>query len=106
MAVAAVPLVLIPQIVFGGVVAGLSGPALWVAKGMVTTYWAHRAISGLLPADVAALSGADSAGAGPAAGVVVGHAVVCAVAALVVLWRQDARRSSGAGTGWGRWRYG
>jgi hypothetical protein len=99
MAVAAVPLVLIPQIVFGGVVAGLSGLALWVAKGVVTSYWAQRAISGLLPEEVAALAGADSTGAGPAVGVVVGHAVAFAAVALAVLWRQDARRSSHGGAG-------
>jgi hypothetical protein len=93
MAVAAVPLVLIPQIVFGGVVAALSGLALWVAKGVVTTYWAHRAISGLLPEDVAALSGAGPGGASQAVGVVVGHAIVFAAAALAVLWCLDARHS-------------
>jgi hypothetical protein len=87
-AVAAVPLVLIPQIVFGGVVVALGGAAEWVAKGAITAYWAQRAAVAHLPEDVAANAGLDRDGAGLGVGMVILHlAVFAAVATAVVLVR-------------------
>ncbi len=41
-AVAAVPIALIPQIILAGAVADLSGAGLWIAKIAVTSYWGFR----------------------------------------------------------------
>ena len=42
MAVRAVPVVLIPQIVLANVIADLDGWLLWVAKAVVSTFWSFR----------------------------------------------------------------
>jgi len=89
-AVAAVPLALIPQIVFGGAIAKLTGVALTVAKFGVACYWVHEAITRLLPDDV--MPGTDRAKPGPAIAAVFAHLVVYAAVAGVVVWVQDRRR--------------
>ncbi len=90
-AVAAVPLVLIPQIVFGGVVVALGGAAEWVAKAGITAYWAQRAATAHLPEDVAARGGVDQSGAGSGVGMVILHLAVFAVAAAAVVYVRDRR---------------
>lgn len=47
-AVAAVPIVLIPQIILAGAVATLSGLSLWLAKLMITSYWGLEAAKEIL----------------------------------------------------------
>lgn len=91
-AVAAVPLALIPQIVFGGAIAKLTGFALTVAKLGVACYWVHQAITRLLPDDVAILAGVNEEKPGSAIAAVTAHLVVYAAVAGVVVWVQDARR--------------
>lgn len=91
-AVAAVPLALIPQIVFGGVVAALSGFALTVAKLAVTCYWVQQSVTRLLPDDVAAAAGVESRDAGPAILAVVGHLAIFAAVAGIIVWVQDIAR--------------
>src|SRR5262249_43095207 len=56
-AVASVPLALIPQIVFGGAIAILTGFALTVAQYCVACYWVHQAVTRLLPFDMAFVAG-------------------------------------------------
>ncbi|WP_417738828.1 FHA domain-containing protein [Rosistilla oblonga] len=48
-AVAIVPVVVIPQIILGGVVASLSGLPEWIAKTTTTVFWGQKAIEGCLP---------------------------------------------------------
>ncbi len=91
-AVAAVPLALIPQIVFGGAIAILSGLALSVAKYCVACYWVHQAITRSLPVDMAFVAGSLGEEPGPAAAAVFAHLVVYAAVAAAVVWVQDARR--------------
>src|SRR5207253_6517211 len=55
-AVALVPIAVMPQIILAGVIAPLRGPAEWLARGLITAYWGERALEGLLPgADLALL---------------------------------------------------
>lgn len=90
-AVAAVPLVLIPQIVFGGVVVALGGAAEWVAKLGITAYWSHRAVTVHLPDEVADRAALDRTDAGSAAWVVILHLGVYAAVATVVMLVRDRR---------------
>ena len=88
---AAVPLVLIPQIVFGGVVVALGGAAEWVAKAGITAYWAQRAATEHLPADVAARGGVEQTADGSGVGMVIFHLIVFACVAAAVLFVRDRR---------------
>jgi hypothetical protein len=91
-AVAAVPLALIPQIVFGGVIAKLSGVALAVAKWSVACYWVHQAVTRSLPGEVNVMAGIDGEKPGPAVAAVFAHLIVSAAIAGAVVWVQDTRR--------------
>jgi ABC-type multidrug transport system ATPase subunit len=88
-AVAAVPLALIPQIVFGGAIAKLTGFALTLAKFGVACYWVHESVLRLLPDDVA---GAGRKEPWEAVLAVFGHLVIYAAVAGAVVWVQDVRR--------------
>ena len=90
-AVAAVPLVLIPQIVFGGAVVALGGVAEWVAKAGITAYWAQRAVTAHLPEDVAARAGAERSDGGTGVGMLALHLAVYAVVAAGVTTVRDRR---------------
>lgn len=48
-AVAIVPIVVIPQIILGGVVATLSGLAAWIARVIITVYWGDKLVERFLP---------------------------------------------------------
>jgi ABC-type multidrug transport system ATPase subunit/pSer/pThr/pTyr-binding forkhead associated (FHA) protein len=90
-AVAGVPLTLIPQIIFGGTIAVLSGPALWCAKLGITSYWAQRGNSAQLPDDLAAAAGLSKTGSMLTILVLVLHtAVFLLVSSIMTLYR-DAR---------------
>lgn len=89
-AVAAVPLALIPQIVFGGAIAKLTGVALTVAKFGVACYWVHEAVTRLLPDDL--MPRTDGEKPGRAIAAVLAHLIVYAAVAGAVVWVQDARR--------------
>jgi hypothetical protein len=90
-AVAAVPLVLIPQIVFGGAIVALSGFAEWAAKLGISAYWAQRAAATALPPDVANLAGVTTTGRGLALAMLALHAVAFAATAVVIVRVRDAR---------------
>ncbi|QDV68115.1 ABC transporter ATP-binding/permease protein [Rosistilla carotiformis] len=47
-AIAIVPVVVIPQIILGGVVASLSVLPLWIAKATTTVFWGQKAVEGCL----------------------------------------------------------
>lgn len=48
-AIAVVPMVVIPQIILGGVVATLSGVSVWLGKIFATVYWGQHLLSRRLP---------------------------------------------------------
>jgi ABC-type multidrug transport system ATPase subunit len=48
-AIAAVPIVLIPQIVLGGVVAPVTGLSKFLAQVFVSSYWGYRSMAAALP---------------------------------------------------------
>jgi hypothetical protein len=91
-AVAAVPLVFIPQIVFGVAIAKLTGGALAVAKWSPACCWVHQAVTRLLPSEVNMMPGIDGEKPGPAATAVFAHLFVYAVVASGVRWAQDSGR--------------
>jgi ABC-type multidrug transport system ATPase subunit len=91
-AVAAVPLALIPQIVFGGAIAALSGFALSVAQVGVACYWVFEAVTRLLPVDMAFVAGSWTDEPAVAVLAVAGHLVVYAAIGFAVVWVQDVRR--------------
>jgi ABC-type multidrug transport system ATPase subunit len=94
-AVALVPIAVMPQIILAGVIAPLSGVSLVLAKGLITVHWAERALEGLVPdEDLALLKIEEASYIGSLAGVVL-HIVVFVLATLVFLWWQG--RSKGKG---------
>jgi ABC-type multidrug transport system ATPase subunit/pSer/pThr/pTyr-binding forkhead associated (FHA) protein len=64
-----VPIVLIPQIVLAGLIAPLSGVALWVARVCVTTYWGYHGLTHVLTGNLADV--APGEGPGPWAGLMI-----------------------------------
>src|SRR5207253_6591277 len=48
-AVALVPIAVMPQIILAGVIAPLSGLANLLAKGLITVHWGERSMESLLP---------------------------------------------------------
>lgn len=88
-AVSLIPVAVIPQVILSAGIAPLSGAALWLARGTITTYWGKRALDGLLPDDIARTARAAEL-AEPerfwGALVLIGvHAAVFVAAALVVM---------------------
>lgn len=93
-ALALVPVAVIPQIVLAGVIAPLTGWVAPVARGLVGCYWGQQALQRLLPAADRGSPGiADSDPTVPLLAVA-GHALVCGLATLVSLraaGRRDGR---------------
>jgi hypothetical protein len=88
-AVAAVPGVLLPQIILAGVIAPVEGLAKLLAQCFVTAYWGYRALAAVLPDDVAAPLGADEWSAVGAAGVLAAHLFVFIAGAVGALMLGD-----------------
>jgi ABC transport system ATP-binding/permease protein len=84
-AVALVPIAVMPQIILAGVIAPLSGLGMALAKGGITVHWAERALEALLPQGDLDLLRLERAGyVGNLLGVAV-HLVVFVAAALWLL---------------------
>jgi ABC-type multidrug transport system ATPase subunit len=94
-AVALVPIAVMPQIILAGVIAPLSGPAKWLADGVITVRWAERALESLLPEGDASLLRLEQSGYVVPVIVVAAHAAVFAGATVAALWWQDRRKVSG-----------
>jgi hypothetical protein len=91
-AIALVPVAVIPQIILAGVIAPLSGGVKAVAEGLVSVYWGQRGLQALLPeADRALLRPGDESAVIPGL-VIAAHAMACSVAALVFLRRTGRDR--------------
>ncbi len=89
-AVALVPLVLIPQIILADALVELEGPARLLGRGLITAYWGYRALVGGLPDTLAGYVRPASPSMGWAALAVLLHAAAFAAAAGIALWWQDA----------------
>lgn len=92
LAVRAVPLVLIPQIVLANVIATLEGPLEWVARGVVSTYWSFAAFTSGVEDYFA--PGDDPGDLAPALAMLLVHCVVLVGIALLGL-----RPQAGSGGG-------
>ncbi len=92
-AVALVPIAIIPQIILAGVIAPLRGLGDVLAKGLVTVHWAERALEALLPESDRALLRLDQMEYAANLAGVAAHAAVFVTAALLLLWWQG--RSKG-----------
>jgi ABC-type multidrug transport system permease subunit len=87
-AIALVPVVVIPQIILAGVIASLSGPIEWLANGIITTYSGMQALKALLPDDDrTALEMRNSTFVIPIA-VVFFHVFAFVMITMLTLWRR------------------
>jgi ABC transport system ATP-binding/permease protein len=93
-AVALVPIAVIPQIILAGVIAPLSGLGRLLAEGLITARWAERALESLLPDKYLALLQLDRSTYRWQAAMVAVHVFVFVAAALVVLWRQSITKTT------------
>ncbi len=91
-ATALVPIAVIPQIILAGLVAPLSGAIKLVAKVMITVYWGQQAIERLLPEDDLDLMGREKEYWIYALAFIVIHAVVAAVATILILHFTSGKR--------------
>jgi ABC-type multidrug transport system ATPase subunit/pSer/pThr/pTyr-binding forkhead associated (FHA) protein len=93
MAITLIPMAVIPQIILSGLIAPLEGLSKVLALVGVSTYWGKRGLDGCLPEEVAkAVPGLEQHSPAGAVLVLLMHAAVCIVAALVVLHWQHLRR--------------
>ena len=93
MAITLIPMAVIPQIILSGAISPLAGVSKKLALVGISTYWGKRGLDASLPDDVAGWLPSLERHSTSAAVLVLGlHAVVCIVAALLVLLWQNRRR--------------
>jgi ABC transport system ATP-binding/permease protein len=90
-AIALVPIAVIPQIILAGVIAVLSGLGKVLAMVLVTCHWGERALEALLSPDNIKPLGIPERQFLPQLLVVVGHAAIFISIAMVILSRRDRR---------------
>jgi ABC transport system ATP-binding/permease protein len=90
-ATALIPIVVVPQIILAGVIARLSGLAKFLANAFMSVYWGQQALEHLLPESDLKYVGREGGNWFNPWIVVLAHAVVGTVAAIVVLTRTEAR---------------
>jgi ABC-type multidrug transport system ATPase subunit len=88
-AVALVPIAVMPQIILAGVIAPLSGLPEGLAKGFITVHWAEQALEALLPDRDLTLLHRSPAAYGVSLAAVVVHLVLFASATFLLLWLQS-----------------
>jgi ABC-type multidrug transport system ATPase subunit/ABC-type multidrug transport system permease subunit len=86
-AVALVPIAVIPQIILAGVIAPLRGLGERLAQGAITTYWGERALKALMPEG-------DLTEYRWQVAVVAVHILAFAGATLLALWRQGRTKGN------------
>ena len=91
MAITLIPVAIIPQIILAGVIAPLEGLSKSLAQTLITAYWGNRGLDALLTADQARLAGVEQGTFVSAVLVVLGHAGLFILTALVVLFSQGHR---------------
>jgi ABC-type multidrug transport system permease subunit len=91
-AIALVPLTVMPQIILAGVIAPLTGPALWLAN-MVTAHSGQMALESLLPDADLRLLQLHPASWAASMGAVCSHGIVFALGTFaILLWRDSHRK--------------
>jgi ABC-type multidrug transport system ATPase subunit len=91
-AVALVPMIVVPQIILAGVIAPLNGLAWPLAKGLITVHWAQQALENTLPKADLTLIGRTTARWSGSLAIVLIHTAVAAALTFIVL-SQNERRS-------------
>ena len=91
MAITLIPVAIIPQIILAGVIAPLNGLSETLAQSCITAYWGNRGLDALLTEEQAHLAGIEQGSIGSCAAVVLAHAVVFVLIALVLLIRQGRK---------------
>ncbi|HEV3080077.1 MAG TPA: FHA domain-containing protein [Gemmataceae bacterium] len=84
-AVALVPIAVMPQIILAGVIAPLSGLANLLAKGLITVHWGERGMESLLPDKDLSLFHSERLPYGTQLAVVGAHIVLFAAATFLTL---------------------
>ena len=87
-AVALVPIAVMPQIILAGVIAPLSGFPQWIAEGAITVYWGAHALQALLPEADLTMLRMERFGYGSQVAVIGVQAILFAGLTLMVLWWQ------------------
>jgi ABC-type multidrug transport system ATPase subunit/ABC-type multidrug transport system permease subunit len=93
-AVALVPIAVIPQIILAGVIAPLQGLGKGLAETAITARWGERALEALLPDADLALLRLDRAAYRWQVAMVAGHVLAFAVLTLLALWRQGRTKGN------------
>jgi ABC-type multidrug transport system ATPase subunit/ABC-type multidrug transport system permease subunit len=93
-AVALVPIAIIPQIILAGVIAPLSGLGKLLAEIAITTHWGERALEALLPEGDLALLPLKQGEYRWQVAIVAAHVLAFAAATLLALWWQGRIRRS------------
>jgi ABC-type multidrug transport system ATPase subunit/pSer/pThr/pTyr-binding forkhead associated (FHA) protein/ABC-type multidrug transport system permease subunit len=94
-AVALVPVAVLPQIILAGVIAPLSGWPEWLADGVITVRWGAQALESLLPDDHLRVLRMDCSAYGNQIAVIGAHAAVFAGLTLFTLWWQGRGKGKG-----------
>jgi ABC-type multidrug transport system ATPase subunit/pSer/pThr/pTyr-binding forkhead associated (FHA) protein len=93
MAITLIPLAVIPQIILSDVIAPLGGWSKGLALLAISTYWGNRGLDACLEPKVAGDAGLESHSIWVAVMVLLVHAAVCVAASLIVLHRENQRRT-------------
>ena len=88
-AVALVPIAVMPQIILAGVIAPLSGAAKALADGAITCYWCEQGIEALLPKADLTLIGLEREHYFWKLALVAGHIIAFTAGTMVMLVRQS-----------------
>jgi hypothetical protein len=91
LAITLIPVAILPQIILSGVIAPLKDLSKTLAQTLITAYWGNRGLDALLTADQAKAAGVDHGELLSALLVVLCHASLFILAALVVLFWQGRR---------------
>jgi hypothetical protein len=91
MAITLIPVAILPQIILSGVIAPLKGLSKPLAQTLITAYWGNRGLDALLTADQARAAGVEHGTLLSALLVVLSHASLFILTALVVLFWQGGR---------------
>lgn len=91
MAITLIPMAVIPQIILAGVIAPLSGLSKGMAMLMITVYWGKSGLDGSLPKSVTQSIGLQQTSLIGALIVILAHAIVGIVIALIILHLQGKR---------------
>jgi ABC-type multidrug transport system ATPase subunit/ABC-type multidrug transport system permease subunit len=94
-AVALVPVAVMPQIILAGVIAPLTGAAKWLAKGFITAHWGSQGLESLLPDGDLKLLKIDAVDYSAQLIVIAAHAIVFAGLTLFSLWWQGRTKGKG-----------